>query len=233
MDYKDKLRRIPLGVAAGLATLVLASGGSVAWFTWRSLNPVPPIAEFPSLDPSPSQPDQAQTPPQSGTPSPDALPPDTAQPDAATPAPVAEQSGQIFWLKDQDGQLQLVPETITIPGDTSPETQVKSAFDTLLSQTGDPTQDAFTTIPAQTQLLDATVEADGVHIDLSTTFTTGGGSASMVGRLGQVIYTATAFDPTAPVWISVDGQPLTLLGGEGLEVSQPITRAEFNQGFGF
>jgi spore germination protein GerM len=231
MDYKDKLRRIPLGVAAGLATLVLASGGSVAWFTWRSLNPVPPVAEFPPLEVAPAQPDQT-LPPQTD-PATDPTVPQVSQGDPTTPAPAAEQTGQIFWLKDQGGQLELVPEAITVAGDLSPDAQVKAAFDTLLTKTGNAEQDAFTTIPEQTQLLAATVEEDGIHVDLSAPFTSGGGSASMTARLGQVIYTATAFDPTAPVWISVDGQPLTLLGGEGLEVSQPMTRDDFNQGFGF
>ena len=229
MDYKDKLRRIPLGLAAGLATLVLASGGSVAWFTWRSLNPVPPVAEFPPLEVTPNQPDQT-LPPQT-EPATDPTVPQVSQGDA--PAPAAEQTGQVFWLKDEGGQLQLVPEPITVAGDASPDAQVKAAFDTLLTKPDNTDQDAFTTIPEPTQLLAATVEADGIHVDLSSDFTSGGGSASMTGRLGQVIYTATAFDPTAPVWISVDGQPLTLLGGEGLEVSQPMTRDDFNQGFGF
>jgi spore germination protein GerM len=232
MDYKDKLRRIPLGVAAGLATLVLASGGSVAWFTWRSLNPVPPVAEFPSLEGNPDQSSQTTTPQPLVSPT-DPTAPEVSQGDPTTPTPAAEQTGQIFWLKDEGGQLELVPEAITVAGDASPDAQVKAAFDTLLTKTGDAEQDAFTTIPEQTQLLAATVEEDGIHVDLSANFTSGGGSASMTGRLGQVIYTATAFDPTAPVWISVDGQPLTLLGGEGLEVSQPMTRDDFNQGFGF
>ncbi|QQE63475.1 hypothetical protein GFS31_01400 [Leptolyngbya sp. BL0902] len=230
MDYKDKLRQIPLGLAAGLATLMLASGGSVAWFTWRTLNPVPPVAEFPSLEVPPSQPDQA-APPQTAPI--EAAPPEVAQQDPVNPAPAAEKTGQIFWLKDQDGRLQLVPETITVAGDASPDAQVKAAFDTLLAQSSNASPDAFTTIPDQTQLLEATVEADGIHVDLSSAFTSGGGSASMTGRLGQVIYTATAFDPAAPVWISVEGDALTLLGGEGLEVSQPMTRDDFNQGFGF
>jgi spore germination protein GerM len=229
MDHKDKLRRIPLGIFAGLATLMLASGGSVAWFTWRNLNPKPPVAEFPALEPKPDT--TVTTPPETAVSPVEPATPTAPPKETTSPAPAADVTGQIFWLKDEGGQLKLVPEAISVASDASPEAQVKAAFDALLSKPGDPEQNAFTTIPEQTKLLEATVQADGIHVNLSADFEAGGGSASMMGRLGQVIYTATAFDPAAPVWILVDGKPLTLLGGEGLEVSQPMTREDFNQGF--
>lgn len=226
MDYRNKLRQIPLGILAGLATLVLASGGSVAWFTWRALNPRPPVAEFPNLeietDPMLSLPEVATpTAPQAET--------SPKEPVAQT-AP-AQATGQVFWLKDEGTGFKLVAQPIAVAADASPSDQVAAAFTNLLSKSGDPSQAAFTTIPDQTRLIDASVEADGVHVDLSGEFETGGGSAAMMGRLGQVIYTASAFDPAAPVWISVEGKPLTLLGGEGLEVSQPMTRSDFDADF--
>ncbi len=227
MDYKDKLRRIPLGILAGLTTLVLASGGSVAWFTWRAINPNPPVATFPSLD---TPPNPVLTLPEITDPgSPKA---ETAPPKQPTTEPVpAEATGQVYWVVDEGTGLKLVAQPIAVAADASASDQVTAAFSNLLSKTGDPNQNAFTTIPEQTKLLKASVESDGIHIDLSADFQSGGGSAAMIGRLGQVIYTATAFDPAAPVWISVDGKPLTLLGGEGLEVSQPMTRSDFDQGF--
>ncbi|MBW4459737.1 MAG: GerMN domain-containing protein [Nodosilinea sp. WJT8-NPBG4] len=229
MDLKSKLRRVPLGVLAGLTTLVVASGGSVAWFTWRAINPTPPVAEFPSLD---IDPDPIMTVPEVTTP---AAPPkveDTPPKDPVSQPAPAEITGQVYWLKDEGTGFALVPQPITITADASPSEKVTAAFSDLLSKSGDPSQQAFTTIPEQTQLIEASVEADGVHVDLSSNFEAGGGSAAMMGRLGQVIYTATAFDPTAPVWISVDGKPLTMIGGEGLEVSQPMTRSDFDEGFG-
>ncbi|PZV16314.1 MAG: spore germination protein [Leptolyngbya sp.] len=226
MAYKDKLRQIPLGIVAGLATLVLASGGSVAWFTWRALNPTPPVAEFPSID---LETDPLLTVPDPTVPTQTAEQPVVQDP-ATQPAPV-ELTGQVYWLKDDGTSFELVAQSVSIAADASPSDRVAAVFGNLLSKPGDPSQEAFTTIPEQTQLLSASVEADGVHVDLSGDFETGGGSAAMIGRLGQVIYTATAFDPAAPVWLSVEGKPLTLLGGEGLEVSQPMTRSNFDEGF--
>jgi spore germination protein GerM len=218
------IRRLPVGIIATLATVVLASGGAAAWFTWRALNPVtPPVADFPPIEQPGS--DVPTTPGDVGQ------TPTTPQPSQESPAtaPTAEASGQIFWVRDVDGRLTLSPEAVRLPGST-PEEQIQSAFQTLLAQSG-PTEDAVTTIPDNTEVLDVNVESDGVHVDLSQAFTTGGGSTSMIGRLGQVVYTATSLDPDAPVWISVEGEPLTVLGGEGIEVSQPMTRDDVSAAF--
>jgi spore germination protein GerM len=69
---------------------------------------------------------------------------------------------------------------------------------------------------------------------LSHEFGQGGGSSSTIYRVAQVLYTATSMDTQAPVFLSIDGQPLNeknSLGGEGLILEYPLTRQTFDNNF--
>ncbi|ASC74047.1 uncharacterized protein XM38_050210 [Halomicronema hongdechloris C2206] len=142
-----------------------------------------------------------------------------------------EESAQVFWVTDAEGALALSPQSISLPAEAAATAKLQAAFEALLKGAATDTE-GVSTIPAGTTLRRLSVEADGIHVDLSAEFQQGGGSFSMRGRLGQIIYTATTLDPDASVWISVQGEPLTLLGGEGLEVQQPMTRESYQAAFG-
>lgn len=81
------------------------------------------------------------------------------------------------------------------------------------------------TIPEGTELLGVEV-LDGIaHVDLSIEFESGGGSLSMMGRVAQMVYTATRFDGVDSVRFLLEGAPLDVLGGEGLIIDEPQTRS--------
>ncbi len=44
-------------------------------------------------------------------------------------------------------------------------------------------------------------------------------------RLGQIVYTLTQFPTVDRVQFRLEGKALTTLGGEGLMIRQPLTRA--------
>ncbi|BAQ60615.1 hypothetical protein GM3708_1021 [Geminocystis sp. NIES-3708] len=128
-----------------------------------------------------------------------------------------------------DNQLKVTPTIIEIEKGQNDQQSLTIAFNKLL--TGFNSNNITTAIPENTKLMNLTVKNDGIHINLSSDFTTGGGSASMISRLGQVIYTASSVNPAANVWISIEGKPLEILGEEGLMVEQPMTRDIFMKSF--
>ena len=144
------------------------------------------------------------------------------------PATTESNTASIYLLKDTGKNLELVPLPIEVNTD-QPNTVLTAAFNSLLTNINNGT--ASSTIPEGTELRSVKILDDGIHVDLSTEFTTGGGSASMIGRLAQVIYTATTLQPEAKVWIDVEGKPLEILGGEGLEIERPMTRQSFEENF--
>ncbi|MBE9129981.1 MULTISPECIES: GerMN domain-containing protein [unclassified Coleofasciculus] len=199
MQDRQNARRIPLGMAAGLSVALLAAGGGGAWWAWNSVK-------------------SATTPP---------VPSTSESPQSVQPS--TEEKIEVYWIDDVNGQVKLVPNSITLKQADSEGEVLQEAFNRLL--VGPIDQTVATTIPEETKLRTISVESDGVHVDLSAEFTGGGGSSSMMGRLAQVLYTATSLDPTAKVWIDVEGQPLEVLGGEGILVEQPMTRQDFEENF--
>jgi spore germination protein GerM len=92
-------------------------------------------------------------------------------------------------------------------------------------------ENLYSAIPEGTKILNLEISGNDIRLDLSQAFTSGGGSASIRGRLIQVLYTATSLNPEANLFLSVEGKPLEYLGGEGLEVSQPLRRQSFSLEF--
>lgn len=209
MTQEQESKRISSGVIAAVSAAVVAVSAGVAWFTWNShdsnvtqnQNPPAITNEQPTLKPSPT----------------------------TQPAP-NQQTVEVYLLKDTGKSLALVPQPVKVQADADKPKQIlEAAFQTLLAE--HPNGSNTNTIPKRTRLLDLNLKNDGIHVNLSDDFTSGGGSSSMIGRIGQVVYTATSLDKNAKVYIDVNGKRLDIIGGEGLELEQPLTRESFNKNY--
>ncbi len=212
-DNQPSSRRFPVSVIAAFAAVVLAAGAGTAWWTWNSRGGQPENPATTTEEPITSPDTTASTEPSQNNPS----------------VPAAESAVQVYLIDVAGDRFELVPSEVRVDTSAEPGEALTTAFETLLS--GSVKSEAFSEIPSNTELLDLTVESDGIHVNLSSDFEMGGGSASMTSRLAQVIYTASSLEPTASVWLSIEGEPLEVLGGEGLIIDQPMTRTTFEENF--
>lgn len=79
-------------------------------------------------------------------------------------------------------------------------------------------------IPLGTRLINVEESEDEILLDFSTQFLTGGGSAAMQLRYLQIYRTIRKIAPFKDIYLQVDGKLLKTIGGEGLEVTQPLTK---------
>ncbi len=247
----ENQKSISKSVVATISALALAAtgiGGGLAWFTTQNDRPVsntpskintaPPVAVDPAqVNPQPATqlpitPNQVTIAPTTPSKVP-TVGQNTIKP--ATPTTQAQAGTVKIWRLDDDGKkTTLVPQDLQDPQPTAaanPEARVNKSLSTLLASAGKPDGKLTSTIPVGTKLLSAKVQADGIHVDLSQEFTQSSGATSVIGRLGQVVYTATAQNPDAPVWITVEGKKLEVLGEAGVEIRQPITRQTYDRDF--
>lgn len=233
MSQTENSQRLKLALA-GVAAAAIAVGGGFAW--WGSQSPV----ELPPTEQRIEQPSAIEQPNPADDTAPDGVDPGTATDSAAAnggSAPGSAIDGAIggdseagtpvYWVGGDGNSIDYNAQRIAVNPSASASDKLRTAMTELLSG------GEATAIPASTELLSAEVKGNDVYVDLSSDFTAGGGSSAMAARLGQVVYTASAVQPDAQLWISVEGAPLTQLGGEGLLVNQPLTVAIFERDFNF
>lgn len=203
MQEQKPNRSISQGAIVAISSLVLAAGVGTAWWTMNSRQAITPSA-------TPSA--QVSTDP------------------GRNPTTPVEETVQVYWIRDTGNSFQLTPRPVALKSETKdPSDRLEVALNSLLSGSDNPA--IISAIPPETKLRGVEVKNDGVYVNLSQEFTQGGGSASMSGRVWQVVYTATTLSPNTPVWILVEGKPIEYLGGEGLSLNQPLTRQSVEQDF--
>jgi hypothetical protein len=156
-----------------------------------------------------------------------AVPATTAPTPAPTPStPRSTTTVRVyFYLGGEPGSAGVVPVARDVAGGDP----IEAAFNALLA--GPSTDEAglrtiSSAIPVGSRLLGLTV-ADGIAaVDLSSEFESGGGSASMFIRLGQVVFTLTQFPTVRSVVFELEGRPATVFSAEGIVLDGPQERAD-------
>lgn len=204
-----------IGFTLGIIASILVAGTGAAWWAFHSLTS--------SRTSSPMRSPNVETVPSKPT-----IPPklNVVQKPENT---IVQSKAQVYWVTTNQEKVEFSQNPVAVQKSADKNQVLKTALEQLLTQT--PPSPATTLIPEKTQLLSVKSNSKGVYVNLSANFTEGGGSESMTGRLGQIIYTASSLDPKTPVWISVEGKPLETLGGEGLMIEQPMTRQQFKENF--
>ncbi len=149
--------------------------------------------------------------------------PPTAGP-SASPGPTTIVQAY-FYLDGAPGSAGLVPVAREIPEQSTVGT---AAVEAVIAGPlpGEIAAGISSGVPAGSHLLGLSI-ADGVAtVDLSREFESGGGSASVFIRLGQVVYTLTQFPTVQSVRFLIEGSPVPVFSSEGIVLDRPVSRSD-------
>jgi hypothetical protein len=85
----------------------------------------------------------------------------------------------------------------------------------------------YTAIPDGTRFLGLTIDNGVATVNLSKEFDAGGGSAQVVQRLAQVVYTLSQFPTVTRVSFQIDGVPKPVFRGDGTTFDAPVGRDDY------
>lgn len=131
----------------------------------------------------------------------------------------------VFFTKAEGPSSGVVEVARTVPQGDAPA-MLRDALEAMLAgpTAAERAQGLVTSIPAGTRLRSVRVQDGIVRADFSREVEQGGGSASMLGRFWQIVYTATQFPAIPRVQILIEGQERQAMGGEGVIIEKPVSR---------
>lgn len=131
----------------------------------------------------------------------------------------------VYFIGPANGSHTIVPVERTVRG-RGVEVVLRGAIEALLAgpTPEDRARGLSTEIPAGTRLRSLTVREGVATLDLSEAVASGGGSASMLGRVWQIVYTGTQHPAAPQVRLLIEGAERRALGGEGVLIDRPIGR---------
>jgi hypothetical protein len=213
-------RRSFLPFAIVIAALIAACSPS------GGLGTVPPPISTPSPSVDQGDPDITPAPTSGASPSTSA-PGGSPDASAKTPPDNTTIVRVYFYLGGEPGTAGLVPLLREVPHTRAVGGAAMNAL--LVGPTAAESGDRVITsaIPAGSRLLDLSIEGGIAIVDLSSEFETGGGSASVITRLGQVVYTLTQYPTVEAVLFRIEGRTVTVFSSEGIVLDGPVGRDDF------
>lgn len=86
----------------------------------------------------------------------------------------------------------------------------------------------YSEIPSNAKLIDVTDSERKVIVNVTGSFSYGGGSDSIYSRVRQLIKTSLA-NSDKPVYLYIDGKQADVIGGEGISLTQPLSEKSLDE----
>lgn len=131
----------------------------------------------------------------------------------------------VYFVRDQGTSFTLEP-VVRKGGDAGLAVRVRNQVAALVAGPNEQERAAglSSAVPDGVEVRTVAFDDGLLTIDLSGEFVSGGGSASMFGRLNQLLYTVSQPTEVEAVVLQVEGETLRVLGGEGILVDVPWVR---------
>ncbi|MCM8765107.1 MAG: GerMN domain-containing protein [Candidatus Omnitrophica bacterium] len=138
-----------------------------------------------------------------------------------------------FFQNTQDGSLSLVSTNRQIRATFAMDIseKIKFAMSQLIEgpEREEIEQGYISCVPSEARVLDVRIQDKIIYVDFSKEIESGGGISEIKGRLVQIVFTATQFDPDAGVRILIEGKEIKSFSGEGItDVEKPMYRNDFS-----
>jgi hypothetical protein len=157
----------------------------------------------------------------------------TVTPSTTTTVPMVDAwSGVVFLYQEpvnsSGGNPAMVPVAVTIEGPFTEGVDFSRAVSEALQGGAELPPGLHTAIPDDVIVQSTHIEGERVVADMNEAFLDGGvGLLADFTMLNQLIYTLTNDNEDGEVLFTVNGEPVTAFGGDGLDLTEPLNRESF------